>query len=216
MVSKSTRPEKEAGSRQVRKPAIDMSFFHVPLMCEAAPHIGCGTIARPVLTEVERESGVLEVWLNREGTVLAVVWAAERRDPQIVVRALSRRGVVGIELAGAERQRAFDTFAPSGWYRPTQLQELSAEEAKVIAARLVARLSRNIRLTGKTTRQLGEKLGRACADALAGASADSVSARREQVASALLNAGRQVLDAAAFKAFEAVVSLGHRALPGEK
>lgn len=51
------------------------SFFHVRLECGAAPHLGCGTRSRPILLELEGERSIREAWLNRQGTVLAVVWS---------------------------------------------------------------------------------------------------------------------------------------------
>jgi len=52
----------------------DISFFNVPLVCNAAPTIGCGSRAKPVLTSFEKSPNVKEAWLNREGTTVAVVW----------------------------------------------------------------------------------------------------------------------------------------------
>jgi len=198
------------------KSTAAMRFLRVPLVCGAAPHVGCGTIARPVLVEVEQQRGVREAWLNREGTILGVVCAVEAGDFDDVLRALSRHGIAGIELEHHERQLAHEAFVRgNGWYRPTQLQELSAEEARVIAARLVRRLEQNIALSADTAQTLTGRLEQAGARALASASPTSAAIRREQVASALLDAGRDVLEPLEFAAFKAVVELGHRPLPGE-
>src|SRR6266705_1205073 len=61
-----------------------ISVFKAPLVCPAAPQIGCGSASKPILLDLERQSGVLEAWLNRAGTRIAVVWkpdadAATRR-----------------------------------------------------------------------------------------------------------------------------------------
>ena len=193
-----------------------ISFFRVPLVCEAASHIGCGTRAGPVLAELEREPRVRQAWLNRDGTLLGIVWADEAGDADRVQSTLRRHGLAGLELEGTEHERTYESFSVGGWYRPSQLQELSAEEARVIAARLMRRLKQNISLPIDTVERLAKRLEDACARALAGASATSASMRREQIASALLHAGREILDPAAFTAFQAVVHLGHRPLPGEK
>ena len=50
-----------------------VSLLEVPLRCEAAPEIGCGSRSKPILLELERESIIREAWLNDTGTVLAVV-----------------------------------------------------------------------------------------------------------------------------------------------
>jgi hypothetical protein len=196
--------------------ALQMSFFRVPLVCEAAPSIGCGTIARPVLADLERQFGVREACLNREGTVLAVVWDEGAPDVKAVLSTLHRHGIAGIELQGAEYGRNCEAFAAGEWYRPTQMQDLSAEEARLIAARLVRRLEQKVSLSAGTSERLAETLERACSKALAEASPTSESARRQQIASALRDATRGILDPAAFGAFTAVVSLGHRPLPGER
>lgn len=201
---------------QSRSSAPEMSFFRVPLVCEAASHVGCGTRARPILTEAEQQPGVQEAWLNREGTILGIVWAGTSDSDQLL-RALSRHGVVGSELEGEEGRLAHDAFAGGvAWYRSGQMQELSSEEARVIAARLVRRLTRDISLPADTTERLTRKLEQACARALAEASAVSASTRREQIAAGLLNAARDILDPAAFAALQAAVSLGHKPLPGER
>lgn len=196
-----------------------LSFFRVALACEAAPHIGCGPIAAPVLVEVEQQPGVREVWLNRKGTVLGVVWTGVDTDPRTVIRTLDGHGISGIELEGDERQRAHEAFARrDGWYRPAQLQELSAEEAQVIAARLVRRLQRNIALPTEALDRLMGRLEQACARTLAegAAAAVGIEVLRERVAAALIDEGRDILDPAAFGAFQAAVALGHRPLPGEE
>jgi copper chaperone CopZ len=58
-------------------PPSTVSFFKVSLQCLAAPQIGCGSVSKPILLQLEKEQGVLEAWLNRAGTTMAVVWNAE-------------------------------------------------------------------------------------------------------------------------------------------
>src|SRR5712691_5910991 len=58
-------------------PPDRVSLFKVPLQCLAAPQIGCGTRAKPILLELKRNSSVSEAWLNRAGTRIAVVWKPE-------------------------------------------------------------------------------------------------------------------------------------------
>ncbi len=195
--------------------ASQMGFFRVPLVCEAAPHIGCGTRARPVLAEAEQASAVREAWLNRDGTILGVVWT-DTADPIQLRQALSRHGIAAVELQEEERRLAYNSFAGnSGWYRPSQMQALSIEEARVIAARILRRLARDTALPIATTEHLRRETERACARTLAEASAVSASMRREQIASALMEAARRILEPEALPAFQAAVSLGHRPLPGE-
>src|SRR6516225_5053331 len=51
-----------------------ISFYDVPLVCGAAPSIGCGSRATPLLIDLERQTSIKEAWLNRTGTIVAVVW----------------------------------------------------------------------------------------------------------------------------------------------
>src|SRR6059058_5247994 len=51
-----------------------ISVFKVPLVCPAAPQIGCGSASKPILLDLERQPGVLEAGLNRAGTIISVVW----------------------------------------------------------------------------------------------------------------------------------------------
>src|SRR6266849_4002430 len=56
-----------------------ISLYEVPLVCPAAPEIGCGSRSKPVLLALEQQPAVAEAWLNRAGTVMAVVWKAEAK-----------------------------------------------------------------------------------------------------------------------------------------
>lgn len=52
----------------------DVNVYEVPWVCPAAQQIGCGSHSKPVLLELEKNLGVSEAWLNRQGTAVAVVW----------------------------------------------------------------------------------------------------------------------------------------------
>src|SRR5947207_5375757 len=122
-------------------PADRISVFKAPLVCPAARQIGCGSASKPILLDLEQQPGVLEAWLNRAGTRIAVVWKPESD-------ASTRRKVVAelkedhaIELDGKPRDEAVNNFlSGKGWYRGADVDRLSEEEADVIAARLVRRV----------------------------------------------------------------------------
>jgi hypothetical protein len=115
-----------------------ISVFKVPLVCPAAPQIGCGSASKPILLDLERQPGVLEAWLNRAGTIISVVWKPESN-------AEARRNVVAelkedhaTEMQGNSRDDAVKDFlSGKGWYRGADVDRLSEEEADIIAARLV-------------------------------------------------------------------------------
>ena len=116
-----------------------ISVFKVPLVCPAAPQIGCGSASKPILLDLERQPGVLEAWLNRAGTIISVVWKPDSD-------AETRRNVTAelkedhaTELEGKSRDNAVKDFlSGKGWYRGADVDRLSEEEADIIAARLVA------------------------------------------------------------------------------
>jgi len=65
------------GENAAATTANRISVFKAPLFCPAAPQIGCGSASKPILLDLERQAGVLEAWLNRAGTIIAVVWKPE-------------------------------------------------------------------------------------------------------------------------------------------
>src|SRR5437763_16553129 len=69
-------PTKGAGNA-LAVTADRISVFRAPLVCPAAPQIGCGSASKPILLDLEKQPGVLEAWLNRAGTISAVVWKPE-------------------------------------------------------------------------------------------------------------------------------------------
>src|SRR6266478_1799670 len=115
-----------------------VSVFKAPLVCPAAPQIGCGSASKPILLDLERQPSVLEAWLNRAGTIISVVWKPDSD-------AETRRNVTAelkedhaTELEGKSRDNAVKDFlSGKGWYRGADVDRLSEEEADIIAARLV-------------------------------------------------------------------------------
>jgi hypothetical protein len=140
-----------------------ISVFKAPLVCPAAPQIGCGGASKPILLELEAEPGVLEAWLNRAGTRIAVVWKPESN-------AEARRKVVAelkedhaIELDGKSRDEAVTDFLTGkGWYHGADVDRLSEEEADIIAARLV----RWVQAKSALTKDKAEGLQHAFSDTL--------------------------------------------------
>src|SRR2546428_5391356 len=115
-----------------------ISVFKAPLVCPAAPQIGCGSASKPILLDLEKQHGVLEAWLNRAGTIISVVWKPDSD-------AETRRNVTAelkedhaTELEGKSRDNAVQDFlSGKSWYHGADVDRLSEEEADIIAARLV-------------------------------------------------------------------------------
>jgi len=139
-----------------------VSFFEVPLGCPAVKDLGCGSLAAPVMAELERNRKVSEVWLNHPGTVLAVVWrdlGDHRGGAAVVKRAFQGRGLDIATVEGElvhNARRDFETGAK--WYRPADVDRLSQEEAKVLASRLVDHVEETDPLPAERSRALRAEL----------------------------------------------------------
>jgi hypothetical protein len=124
--------------------------------------------------------------------------------------------LAGSELGESERLDALKSFASGReWYRPTGLDRLIDEEARVIAARIIARLRGKIAMTSDQANRLEIAISEACARVLPDTSTTSASFRRLEIASAILDAGRAMLGNVDFATFSEAVALGHGALSDE-
>src|SRR6266403_5873736 len=167
-----------------------ISVFKAPLVCPAARQIGCASASKPILLDLEQQPGVLEAWLNRAGTRIAVVWKLESD-------ASARRKIVAdlkedhaIELDGKPRDEAVNDFlSGKGWYRGADVDRLSKEEADVIAARLVRRVQAKTALA----KDKAEGLQHALADSLR-KDLTGESARQSQKQTRLEEVAREYLD----------------------
>jgi predicted DNA binding protein len=169
-------------------PADRISVFKAPLVCPAARQIGCGSASKPILLDLEQQTGVAEAWLNRAGTIIAVVWKPD-------ATAEARSHVAGelkedraTEIEGASRDEAVKDFlSGKSWYRGADVDRLSEEEADVIAARLVRRVQAKTALA----KDKAEGLQHALADVYKQRLTNKIS--REQELSRFLDIGREYL-----------------------
>lgn len=121
--------------------ATVIDFYETPLVCGAAPSIGCGSRSKPVLLDLEKEKVVVEAWLNRSGTIIGVVWseAANKKEKQAVIDStFARHELAATKVHDAERRtELLDHFdAEDAWYRGRQVDKLSREEAGIVAERV--------------------------------------------------------------------------------
>src|SRR6266567_6347925 len=143
--------------------ASRISVFKAPLVCPAAPQIGCGSASKPILLDLERQPGVLEAWLNRAGTIIAVVWKPESSVETRGNVAAELKEDHAVEMQGKSRDEAVKDFLSGrGWYRGADVDRLSEEEAGIIAARLV----RWVRAKRALAKDKAEGLQRAIEDTL--------------------------------------------------
>lgn len=119
-----------------------VSFYEVPLACPAARGLGCGSAAKPVLQALEKKSSIQEAWLDHPGTTIAIVWKNAKADSRSaeIQSVADDRGIALHEITGDRRGDTLNSFASrSGWYRGSEVDRLSEEEAGVIVDRLVRR-----------------------------------------------------------------------------
>lgn len=136
-----------------------VSLFEVPLECGAAEGLGCGSAAKPILSELDRNSRVAEARINHAGTVLAVVWKSPNDRSDSAVEALfEKHKLAAATLHGESREKALKEFRSEQWYGAADVDRLSEHEARVIAARIVNRAASRLELAPSRLAALTEDL----------------------------------------------------------
>lgn len=111
-----------------------VTFYQTPMVCTAAPDIGCGSRSKPALLELEKNPAVKEAWLNRPGTVIAIVWKDKVQTENIVKPVFENNNISFTELNENDAVSYRQTFRKANlWYRGADVDKLSLEEAATIA-----------------------------------------------------------------------------------
>lgn len=193
-----------------------ITLYEVPLVCPAAPEIGCGSRSKPILLQLEREGSVAEAWVNRPGAIMAIVWEPETRRAE---RAATLRAVAEKEqfkpreLNGAARKEALKAFlSREGWHRGSDVDRLSEEEAGIIAARLVRRIETRVSLSAEQAKTLRAEFTGILKRRLTGEQDDNESNTEER----LLTVLRSHLDEKDVAELEKTLPRSLRPLPGEQ
>lgn len=189
-----------------------ISVFKAPLVCPAAPQIGCGIASKPILLELERQSGVAEAWLNRAGTRIAVVWKpdADAAARHKIVADLKEDHIT--ELDGKPRDETVTDFlSGKGWYHGVDVDRLSEEEASIIAARLV----RWVQAKTGLPKEKAEGMQRAFSDLLR-KDLTGESARQEQKPPQLTDVARDYLSPEQIKVLKEAIKDEEAIENGEK
>jgi hypothetical protein len=116
-----------------------ITFYDVPLVCDAAPAIGCGSRAKPLLMDLEQRSAIKEAWLNRAGTIVAIVWSGTARSGEVAIAVFERHEIQYRERRG-DRETSFRI--DGSWFRGAEVDRLSLEEAQEIAETSVSAAAR--------------------------------------------------------------------------
>jgi hypothetical protein len=118
------------------------TFYEVPLVCGAAPEIGCGSRIKPLFIDAMNNEKIAEVWTNREGTVMAFKWSDKKLTSDDKNKTAAQLFMNhGIESKLITRQRTIDSLAAfpvagSNWLKGMAVDSLSAYEAGAIAGTL--------------------------------------------------------------------------------
>ena len=193
----------------------DASVYEVPWVCPAARQIGCGSHAKPVLLELERNSGVSEAWLNRQGTAVVVVWKADATREARADAETTLKEQEGVRLNGKERAKVLADFeSGKGWYRGAEVDRLSEEEAGVIAARWVRRLEGKTTLTVEKAKGLQDALTEGLKKYLTGKMAKPET--EEEKALELRRVAGPFLDEKQLALLQEAAGCGMRAMPNEE
>jgi copper chaperone CopZ len=190
-----------------------VSVFETPLGCWAVEGLGCGSLSKPVLAALEEDTRIAEAWLNRAGTLLAVVWeesAAAAPWVETVEEVFEERGLAARPLEGPEREKVLTDFLGGPeWYRGTEVDRVSEEEARVVAARLVRRIEKGGTLAPERAASLRKGLTEIFTRHFVGRGGDrSIETELRELAS-------DSLDDREIGRFQKALTQGIRALPGE-
>ena len=114
---------------------ILVSFYEAPLVCHAAPSIGCGSKAKFILVDLEQNIDVVDgAWLNKKGTVVAIKWKSEvsnSRKNEIINATSAKYEVELLETDASKYERSFSES--KDWFKGKEVDQLSREEAAIIA-----------------------------------------------------------------------------------
>lgn len=115
-----------------------ITFYDVPLVCNAYTDIGCGSRAKPVLLEMEKNPAIKQAWLNRAGTVYAIVWKDDEQTRKAAKPIFDKYEIEFTSLDGKDAQENLVSFRKENeWYRGADVDKLSIEEASHIASTLM-------------------------------------------------------------------------------
>ena len=186
--------------------AGSIEFYGIGLACEAAPEIGCGIRAKPVLRELEADAAVAGAWLSRSGDILAVRWRSASTEEARLVERFPKITNPG------EREALLDSLAAgAGWYGAQDIDRLSVEEASIIAERVVRRLIDRKALGEAQATRLAKGIAEACERFLTHEAPGTAETREVHLRNAILQAGRAQLADEHFLALNDIVTaFGYR------
>src|SRR5260370_40818180 len=99
-----------------------------------------------------------EGWVKWKVTVLVVGWAGndcQHTRKKVVQAAFEKNGLTATELDGEARDTGLKSFLSADpWYRGAEVDNLSKQEAAIIATRLVRRVQLRVEVSAETAKTL--------------------------------------------------------------
>ena len=194
-----------------------VSFYEVPLACPAVRGLGCGSAAKPVLQALEKKRSIQEAWLDHPGATLAIVWREDAKSDSRAAEIQSvadDRGIALHEIKAEKTDDTLKTFASrKGWYRGSEVDRLSEEEAGVIVDRLVRRAMVTEPTIGGKANSLKPALLKVIREQLTGCTSTQC---REDCHKKLTEIARQNLNDREFRALMEAEKQGYRPVGDEQ
>jgi hypothetical protein len=128
-----------------------ITFYDVPLVCGAVPAIGCGSRAKPLLMDLERQAAIEEAWLNRAGTIVAIVWSGPANTAELA-KPIFEKHEVQYEERRDDKPTSFRR--EGSWFRGAEVDLLSLEEAREIAETSVSAAERDRLVSAEEAAQI--------------------------------------------------------------
>ena len=157
--------------------------------------------------------------MSRSGTQLAAAWAAagsSKTRMSTVEAVLKKRKLTVTEVTGRERRQALKDFqSGTNWLRADAVDQLSEEEAGVIARRLVSRVQARAPLTADKAETLRNALETGFKENFIGVPGRPRPSA-EQERTTFLEAAARYLSETELTALREAVAAGYRPLAGEK
>lgn len=143
-----------------------ISFYEAPLVCHAAPTIGCGSKAKFMLIDLEKYTDKLEgAWLNRKGTVVAIKWKNDvtNESKSEVINTVSKSHSIKLsEVSSSDYTISFPNN--KDWYKGEEVDKLSKEESKIIAKNTIAEYKQQGLIKSSFEKQLEADIAKIYAD----------------------------------------------------
>lgn len=118
------------------------TFYRVPLICGVNREIACGSRVKPLFLETEKQPEIKESWINRQGTVIAIVWnesLSQEKKNNIIQPLFAKYEIEAEYVSDTEKkdriiESFFSNVAPAQkgkdkWYHGMEVDQLSLEEA---------------------------------------------------------------------------------------